>query len=150
MKKMLLGLVCMLIAAKGMACSMEVNHTYTKNLLIAHAAGFNDVFLPNAIGVSVADYSVVYEGGAGGGSCPDYMEVTGRVSLGHKPSATSECSYEVTVTHRMYIGADLPDGPMEDVSFSDATAACSTSSSRFRVIRKIPIKLKNPIRIAPR
>jgi hypothetical protein len=147
MKKLMLGLVCMLVAAKGMACSMEVNHNYTKNLLIAHAASYNDVFLPNAIGVSVAEYGVVYEGGAGGGSCPDYMEVTGRVSLGHKPSAFSECSYEVTVTHRMYIGSDVPDGPMEEVSFSDATAACSTHSG-LRRVRKIPPRVKIPIRLA--
>ncbi len=146
MKQIALFVVLMIAAAKGFACSMEVDENYTKNLLVAHAASYNGLFLPSTSGVTVNDYTLNYEGGAGGGSCPDYMITSARVKLEHNKSTTSQCSYEVTVVHTVYIGSDTPDGPVENVEFLDATAACSTSSSGAfrRIPRRIPVPLKVP------
>jgi hypothetical protein len=145
MKKIFLFVVLMIAAAKSFACSMEVDENYTKNLLVAHAASFHSLFLPSTSGVTVTDYSLSFEGGAGGGSCPDYMVTSARVHLEHVKSATSICSYDVTVVHTVYIGNDIPSGPVENVEFLDATAACSTSSGGFRRIpRRIPIPFKVP------
>jgi len=150
MKQIALFVVLMIAAAKGFACSMEVDHNYTKNLLVAHAASYNGLFLPDVSGVTVNDYDIEYAGGAGGGSCPDYMTTSARIKLEHNKSATSQCSYEVTVVHTVYIGNDVPAGPVENVEYLDATAACSTSASSFRRIRKIPATVKIPVRRLPR
>lgn len=152
MKQVFLFVVLMIAAAKSFACSMEVEENYTKNLLVAHAASFHSLFLPSTSGVTVNDYSLSYEGGAGGGSCPDYLITSARVHLEQVKSATTQCSYEVTIVHTVYIGNDTPDGPVENVEYLDATAACSTSSGSFRRIpRRIPVPLKAPrITIKPR
>ena len=149
MKQAFLFLVLLVGAAKGFACSMSVNHNYTKNLLVAHAAGYHDLSLAAVSGIAITDYDHSFEGGAGGGSCPDYLITTARVSMNHSPSALSHCTYNVTVTHTVYIGNDLPDGPMEDVAFSSATAACSTSIIGRKIPRKLPYRIKKPILARP-
>jgi|GEM_PF-5897227 len=145
MKQIALFVVLMIAAAKSFACSMEVNETYTKNLLVAHAASYNDLLLASTSGVTVEDYDLAFDGGAGGGSCPDYMITSARVKLEHQKSASTQCSYEVTVVHTVYIGSGTPAGAVENVEFLDPAAACSTSiGSLRRIPRRIPVPLKVP------
>lgn len=146
MKNLMLGLVVLLVAAKGMACSMEVDQNYTKNLLAAHGVSYNDHFLGNVKNLTVTNYQLSFEGGSGGGSCPDYIITSATIAYEHSPNLKTQCSYELVVTSRVYMGDGIPDGAIEDISFSSATAACSTSSSRLRIPRKIPLRLKPVIR----
>lgn len=133
-------------AVESYACSIQVDDNYTKNELMAHAVSFNDLSLSNVSGLAVSAYGRTFEEGEGNpGSCPDYMNVSGRVSMNHSPSAIQHCTYSVTVTVRSYMGEEFPDGPIEEVTFSAPEAACSTSLSGLKVPKKIKLKLRKKI-----
>ena len=63
--------------------------------------------------------------------------------MNHNSSATKNCSYSVTV--RNYMGEGFPEGPIEEVIFENAEAACSVSISGIKISRKLPTKPKKPI-----
>ncbi len=146
MKKFMLSLVMLVAAAKGMACSMEVDQNYTKNLLVAHALSYNEHFVGSVSGITTTDYDLSFSGGSGGGSCPDYLITSARVSYSHSPSLIKHCTYSVTVTQTTYMGNGIPHGPLDDVSFSAPAAACSTSISAIRVPRRVPLRFKPRVR----
>jgi hypothetical protein len=145
------GFVVMVLmgAINSFACSVVVDDNYTKNQLMAHGASFNDLSLASVSGLAVSGYSKGFLNDPGNGSCPEYLQVSGRVSFNHNPSIASSCSYAVTVTVKTYMGEDLPDGPFEQVTFSDAEAACSTSQVRIKVPRKLPVRINKPIIVKP-
>lgn len=149
MRQAFLFLFVMFGAVEGFACSMQVDENYTKNFLMAHAASFNELSLSNVSGVTVTDYDLSFSTGEALGACPDYMMASGRVSYNHSPTPTQHCSYAVTVTQTNYIGNALPSGPIEDVTFTNAVASCSTSTSGLRFPRKIPARIKKPIIVKP-
>lgn len=149
MLKVSLFVLVLMGAINSFACSIQVDDNYTKNQLMAHGVSFHDLSLGGVSGLVVTNFGRELLNDPGDGSCPDYLQVSGRVSFNHNPSISSSCSYAVTVTVKSYMGEDLPDGPIEEVTFSDAEAACSTSFSRIKVPRKLPIRIKKPIIVRP-
>lgn len=145
MRQAFVFLFCMFSAAQGFACSMQVDENYTKNFLITHAVSFNDLPLSSVSGIALADYDLSFSSGESLGSCPEYMFTSGRVSFNHSPSAIQNCSYAVTVVQKTYSGTDLPDGPFEEITFSNPVASCSISISGVRVPRNLPARIKKPI-----
>ncbi len=131
--------------SNSFACSMSIDDNYLKNQLMAHGVSFNELALPSVTGLAINSYTRSFEGDDGGGKCPDYIITSGRISMNHAPSLSKNCSYAVTVTVRGYMGSDIPEGPIEDVSFSSPEAACSTSLSSPRVFLRLPVKPKKPI-----
>ncbi len=142
-------LMAALLAVTGMAdawaCSVSVNDTYQKNLLVAHAAGFFDLALTDVEATSMEDYGRSFEGGSGGGSCPDYLVTEARVTITHKPKPSEECTSTITVRVSAYLGDGVPAGPMEEVEFTAPALACSTSSGPYLRFRH-----RVPLRVPPR
>lgn len=149
MLKVSLFVLVLMGAINSFACSIQVDDNYTKNQLMAHGVSFHDLSLTQVSGLAVSAFDRDFLNDPGDGGCPEYLQVSARVSFNHNPSIVSSCSYAVTVTVKTYMGEDLPDGPIEQVTFSDAEAACSTSSMRIKVPRKIPIRIKKPIIVKP-
>ncbi|HXH74564.1 MAG TPA: hypothetical protein VNJ08_06340 [Bacteriovoracaceae bacterium] len=88
MKQAFLFFFMMMGIHESFACSMSVNENYTKNSAVSHVASFHDLSLLSASGITLTNYALSYEGGAGIGSCPDYMIVSARVSM-----ASKNCTY---------------------------------------------------------
>ncbi|MBA2405354.1 MAG: hypothetical protein H0V66_11330 [Bdellovibrionales bacterium] len=146
MLKVSLFFMMLVGSINSFACSIQVDDNYTRNQMMAHGVSFHDLSLSNVSALAVSAYGRSFIDGRGpAGSCPDYMVVTGRVSLNHSPSAVQHCTYSITVTVKSYMGEDLPDGPIEEVTFSDAEAACSYSITGLKVPKKIRIKPKKQI-----
>ncbi len=143
------GLFFMLVmgAVNSFACSIQVMDTYTKNLLMAHAANFNDLSLANVSNISVANFARSFSTGEALGSCPDYLFEEGRVSFSHSPSANRHCSYSVTVKMKNYMGEEMPEGPIQEIDFENPVAACSITLSGLKL--PIKVRLKKPIIIKP-
>lgn len=137
--------IILLGAFNSLACSIEVDNNYTKNQLIAHGVSFNDLSLSNVSALSASGFQRTFTNDPGNGGCPEYMNVSARVSMNHSSSATKNCSYSVTVTVRNYMGEGFPDGPIEEVIFENAEAACSVTISGIKIPRKLPTKPKKPI-----
>lgn len=133
---LILFMVFMVSITKSFACSVRVDDNYQKNLLVAHAANYNDVSLIHASDISLTSYAKGFSGAVGGADCPDYLTTSARISMAHKPKATETCSYTLTVRIRTYVGEEMPTEPTENVTFEAATAACSTR----KVPRKRPIR----------
>ncbi len=132
--------------ANSLACSIQVDNNYTKNILMAHAVSFNDLSLSSVSGLTIASFARSLSEDPGDGSCSEYMTESGRVSFNNSPAAGQNCSFSVTVRVRSYMGEEIPDGPIEEVSFESPEAACSTTISRIRIPHKVPAPIKKPIR----
>lgn len=145
--KVCLFFIILLGAANALACSIEVDNNYTKNQLIAHGVSFNDLSLSSVSGLSINSFQRSFTSDPGNGGCPEYMNVSGRVSMNYLPAAGQNCTYSVNVTVRSYMGEGLPDGAIEEVIFERPEAACSTSISTIRIPRKLPVRAKRPFMI---
>ncbi len=136
------ALVLFLIFAASMAdskaCSIGVNNNYQKNLLVAQAANELGIGLTSVTSTAVSAYGYETEGSAPVTECPLYFISRAHVSFEYSPAAGQNCSASIDVQMRDYMGEDLPDGPLFEVTSSNAELACSTSLSRIRV--KIPLK----------
>lgn len=127
------------------ACSIQVDENAQKNELIAHAVSRADLSLAAVSGISISGYDQNFEDEGPMGSCPNYQVLSARVSFTHKKNILESCSYAMTVTVRNYMGETLPEeGGLQEITFSDSEAACSTS--RLQVSRKIILKKKKIIR----
>ncbi len=51
-------------------------------------------------------------------------------------------TYSVTVTVRSYMGEELSEGAIEEVTFKNAEAACSNNLYGFKVPRKLKMRPK--------
>jgi hypothetical protein len=142
--KMFLFFIFLFGTANALACSIEVDNNYTKNQLIAHGVSFNDLSLSSVSGLSIASFQRSFTADPGNGGCPEYMNVSGRVSMNYSPAAGQHCTYSVSVTVRSFMGEELPDGPIEEVIFERPEAACSTSISAIKIPRKLPVRARRP------
>lgn len=147
--KICLLFIILLSAANTLACSIEVDDNAQKNILMANAASFNDLSLSSVSALSLTNYAKNFSADPGGGRCPEYMTIEGRVSMSSSPTVFKHCSYTVTVKVKSYIGDSIPDGPIEEVTFEAPLAACSTSVSGIKIPRPIPIRIKKPVIIKP-
>ncbi len=130
--------MCLLIGiTEGRACQIQIDDNYQKNILMAHGVSFHDVSLSSASGTALTGYDVSFSTGESLGSCPDYINVSGRVAFNHVKSAVESCTYAVNVTVKTYMGEEMPDGPIEEVIFEEGEATCSISFSRVRLPKKI-------------
>ena len=135
MKKAFLFLSLVLHTVTGFACSMEVDQNYLKNFLVAHAASFHEISLTSVTGIAVLDFDLNYEGGSGGGDCPDYMISTARVTFKHSPTVVKNCSYSIVVTEKTYIGNELPTSGIQDVTYTNKVVTCSPKIPGRIIIR---------------
>jgi hypothetical protein len=132
--------------ANSFACSMEVDQIYTKNQLMGLGASYHEVSVASVSGLSIADYTQILEGGNGwSGDCPDYLTFSGRVSFSSSASVLKKCQNSVVVSVKLYIGNAIPDGPVEDINFSDAQTSCTSQIQRIPIIRKLPLRIQKPI-----
>ena len=143
--KIFLFLIFLLGAINSLACSIQFDENYIKNELMAHGVSYNDLSLSSVSGLGISGFGKSFSADPGDGSCPEYLTVFGRVSMNHSPAADQSCSYSVTVKVKSYMGEEMLDGPIEEVTFENPEAACSTSISRFRVPIKKPVRVKRPI-----
>lgn len=143
MKKLTIVVIfaLMVLANKLWACSVSVDDNAQKNLLAAHAASHLDISLVSVSKTNVEDYARTFSG-EDSYECPLYLVTTARVSFKYSPRKFQNCDASVVVTRRQYMGVDIPTGPIDELEFAEANAACSTSLPR-------PIPVPRPIPCIP-
>lgn len=110
-------------ATEGLACSVSVNNTFQKNELIAKAASHLGISLDVVSAITISNYEKEFTGSVGPSSCPEYLEIGGRVNFKYSQGKKS-CSAIVEVHIKQYMGEEIPTGPMEEVSFTNESSKC--------------------------
>lgn len=139
MQKLAIIIVMLLVVLvnKVFACSVSVNDNFQKNLLAAYGASHLDIALSTVSDTDVEDYARTFDG-VDPYECPLYLETSARVSFQYSPKKFENCDASVVVHHRQYMGSVAPTGPIDELTYSEMTAACSTSLPR-------PVPLPRPL-----
>ncbi len=107
------------------ACSIQVNHQYEKNILVALAASEMRVDLSKATRIQVADYHLLATGGTGA-DCPTHLNTDARITVNYDQNLLVKCSFSVTVSRRLQIGeVPILTEPMEVVNTALPVSGCT-------------------------
>jgi hypothetical protein len=133
MKKLAAALIVLVLALvqNVFACSVSVNDLYQKNLLTAHGASHLNISFSTVNSISITGYSKLFIGEDPVSHCPEWLQTQARISFRYSPRKYETCDASLTVTRREFMG-ETPTGPIEELSYSEAHAACSTSIPRPR------------------
>lgn len=117
-----------------MACSISVNDNLQKNLLAAFGASHLDLSLASVSKTTFHSYSKVAEEEDPDTLCPQYLRTTAKISFKYSPGVLRNCEATVKVSRRQFIG-EVPEGPIETLSFSEVSSSCSVRPIIIRPIR---------------
>ena len=141
MKKLALFvfMLAALVAQKSWACSIQINDTFSKNLLVTAAANEFDIGLASSTSISVADYSHQLGGTPpAGSSCEEYLETRARVTIAYRKNFLETCELSVEVIHREFLNAE--EFPFEEYRYNFPASSCT----------RRPLIIKPPVRTIPR